>query len=168
MAEKNKLQTAQTENQQEQIEVRILDGYVEWFDGTEWRRTESVEMLQEKDPYYIAKEAFEAFEESYQEELEQENQIALEEASFVMMKEPLVGVEKSTAKETTTNKKTNAETSAPAQEQTGDSSGYTPDYTPSTPSTPAQPETPVQPETPAAPDAGTGDGEDIGWSEDYL
>ena len=86
MAEENKLQTAQTENQQEQIEVRILDGYVEWFDGTEWRRTESVEMLQEKDPYYIAKEAFEAFEESYQEELEQENQIALEEASFVMMK----------------------------------------------------------------------------------
>ena len=168
MAEENKLQTAQTENQQEQIEVRILDGYVEWFDGAEWRRTESVEILQEKDPYYIAKEAFEAFEESYQEELEQENQIALEEASFVMMKEPLVGVEKSTAKETTTNKKTNTGTSAPAQEQTGDSSGYTPDYTPSTPSIPAQPETPVQPETPAAPDAGTGDGEDIGWSEDYL
>ena len=67
MAEENKLQTAQTENQQEQIEVRILDGYVEWFDGAEWRRTESVEMLQERDPYYIAKEAFEAFEESYQE-----------------------------------------------------------------------------------------------------
>lgn len=192
-------QPTQEEQLFSQIEVRILDGYVEWFDGTEWNRTEKVETLKEKDPYVMAQQAFEAFEERYQAELEQKNQLAAEKADAAAAG-PLVGVE------TKDEKKPDVKTEKPAKEQSGttespSTSGGGSTSAPSTPSTPqqpatpstpqvpetpvqpetptepetpvqpetpSQPETPVQPETPAEPDAGTGDGEDVEWSDDYL
>lgn len=187
-----------------EVDVRINDGYVEWFDGSKWNREESVEELQAQDPYYLAQTALTEFEESYRAELESENQAAMEEAN-VVMQEPLVGSEKKTSSSSsgTTSKKEDTSSGNDTQTQTSEttttttpaqtvtpSTSTTPSQstntsqstsstpaetqqpsTPSTPETPTQPETPstpTVPETPAEPDAGTGDGEDIGWSDDYL
>lgn len=170
---------------EEQIRIRVNNGYVEWSDGTVWNRGEAVEVLRERDPYYIAEQAFKAFEENYRTELDSENQTTIE-AELAEKHEIHVGVEKKTTTSTgTTN------TGGSSSTVTSDTTVWEPTDTyippaepvvPADPVAPPQPETPVtppletpvvpespaEPSTPETPDAGTGDGEDIGWSDDYL
>ena len=174
------------ENQSEEMNIRVNNGYVEWWDGENWNRNESVEVLKEQDPYYIAEQELIAFEESYRAELETQNDAIIGEA-LEERKVPLVGVEKVVASSTATTSSTTSgnvtEETVATPEVVSPTPGYvapptttvtptvpvtpTPPVETPQPSTPAEPSVPVVPETPVTPPA-TGDGEDIGWSDDYL
>lgn len=143
------------DKQKEELSIRVNNGYVEWWDGKVWNKGEAVEILTEQDPYFIAEQELKAFEEEYRNELDSENQIALDEEKEVGQ-ELNVGVEKTTSS-------SSAGASSSTTPAVGGYIPYVPvPSAPTTPTTP-QPEIPVAPSTPS-----TGDGEDIGWSDDYL
>lgn len=171
--DKGEEQVVVIENEVSNITVRIREGYVEWYDGTTWNRAQSVGELQEEDSYYIAQQGLEEFEADYLIKVEDSNALSTEGDSMIMS-EPLVGAEKRPASETTTQTVTQP-TDNGGQEQVAattvpnQSAGTSQGGAAATPSTPATSETPVTPTTPDTPtDSGTGDGEDIGWSDDYL
>ncbi len=178
-------QTVIVESQEEsiEIEIRIREGYVEWYDGEIWNRVKPVEELQGEDIFQLAQDDLKEFEAEYLIKLETEEDSTVTETTDVMS-EPLIG---SVPKPATTSVPDNqaavdeesvSQTTAPASSSGGSSGGgSTSTPQPSTPptetapSTPSEPEvsvpsTPTEPETPSASD--TGDGEDIGWSDDYL
>lgn len=167
------------ENENVEVMVRIREGYVEWHDGTTWNRARSVEELQTEDIYNLAQDDLESFEESYRMMLDMENE-ALIEVQNEIMSEPLVGSDKKPITTTTTSVVTGTDNTAetvvanvPGQSEGTTSSGSAgTTTTPSTPSAPANPGTTTTPSDsenttpPSTPS--TGDGEDIGWSDDYL
>ena len=192
---------AEAKMQQEEVELetafvtqlRVIDGYVEWFDGIKWNKGESVQVLANQDPYVKAAQEFALFEEEYQAILEKENQATLD-SMIGMVNEPMVGIDKSAGKDKASAAIDNTlDQEKPSQSDSNDwtsapsgPSAPTEPSTPSEPSTPAQPDSPAEPSTPAQPDppaepdppapeppaaepdAGSGDGEDIEWSDDYL
>lgn len=184
------------ENESTDVAVRIREGYVEWYDGTAWNRAQSVDALQAEDIYNLAQDDLKAFEESYQITLEAENEAAAATQNDVMS-EPLVGSDKRPVTTTTTQvpvSNGNAEqsvvanvpgqsggtTSSGSTGSSGSGSTTTPSGagTTSTPSDSGTTSTPSDSGTTSTPsDSGTsttpstpstGDGEDIGWSDDYL
>lgn len=178
--DKGEAQVVVIENEVSNITVRIREGYVEWYDGTTWNRAQTVGELQAEDSYYIAQQGLEEFEADYLIKIEDSNTLSTEGDSMIMS-EPLVGSEKRPASESTTQTVPQP-TDNGGQEQVAATTGQTPSTgssqsgtttstttTPSNPTTPSTSETPATPATPDTPtDSGTGDGEDIGWSDDYL
>ena len=180
------------ENESIEVMVRVREGYVEWHDGTTWNRAQSVAELQTEDIYNLAQDDLKSFEESYRVTLDVENE-ALMQAQNEIMNEPLVGSDKKPVT-TTTSVATGADNTAetvvanvPGQSagvassgSAGSTSTPTTSTNPGT-TTPSGTETTTPPAdsgatTPPA-DSGattppstpsTGDGEDIGWSDDYL
>lgn len=144
----------------DEIQVRIEDGQVQWYDGRLWHEVASVKEMEQEDKFYAAGESFQAFDEQLRQEkaaLRQE-QAAGEEAS----REPSAGM-KEVPKAPSRPKVT-----APQEPV-------------------ATPEPEVQPETPPASSGGSapvyqppassggggssdtgGDGENMEWSDDYL
>ena len=181
-------QTVIVESQEEsiEIEIRIREGYVEWYDGEIWNRVKPVEELQGEDIFQLAQDDLKEFEAEYLIKLETEEDSTVTETTDVMS-EPLIGSVPKPAttsvpdNQATVDEESVSQTTAPASSSGGSSGGgSTPTPQPSTPptetapSTPSEPEasepsTPTEPETPVTPSApDTGDGEDIGWSDDYL
>ena len=148
----------------EEIKVRIDDGEVQWFDGTLWHTVAAVEDLVAEDRFCKAEEAFLAFtEQLIQEKVQEQAQVSQEQDTLLQEEGPEVG-QKPTPKPTPKPpKKPEQQEPAPdAEEPVETPPPSVPAAPPSTPTGPAP--TPQ----PTPPPADTGDGEDMGWSDDYL
>lgn len=146
-----------------EVDVRIREGYVEWFDGTTWNKVESVDALQAEDSYFLAQEGLNEFESQYASNLEKNN-LALVEEESIVMGAPLVGVDNQSS--------TGAGTYTPSQSTTTNTPSTSTSTTPNTNTTEppsAEPPSTEAPSTTEAPsNTESQDGEDIGWSDDYL
>lgn len=165
------------------LKVRINDGDVQWYDGILWHTVASVEELEKEDSFVIAQANFEEFmEQLKQEKLEAQGQQEGSGGNGVDMgnEQLLIG-----AKETprsTTKPQTQPSVRQPASVQTpvsqpadnlnddsnDDSSDENSDNFFEDNSSGDNFQSNSGGEDAPADESGTGDGEDIGWSDDYL
>lgn len=161
------------------LKVRINDGDVQWYDGTLWHTAASVEELEKEDIFVIAQADFEEFmEQLKQEKLEAEGQQegSGENGMGSEDSQLLIGV-KETPKPTT-KPQTQPSVQQPAQtavtqtpvSQPGDDSGddSSDDDSSGDSSEDNSGDNSGGGDDAPADDGDTGDGEDIGWSDDYL
>lgn len=165
---------AETENTvcADNIQVRIDDGQVQWYDGIVWHTVASVEELSGEDRYYLAQEFFQSFIQELQQEKLETPSLSPQEGTF-MAKDAGISVgQKETPKPTPkpSTPKPSIEESAP-QEPAAEPIPAAPSV-PAAPANPAPsvptapPESPA-PATPAPADpSSSGDGEDIEWTPD--
>lgn len=59
---------------EQNIQIRVNDGEVEWFDGTQWHDVASVEALEKEDKFAAAMEEYELFAQQMNEEKEEQLQ----------------------------------------------------------------------------------------------
>ncbi|MCM1231881.1 MAG: hypothetical protein NC489_17315 [Ruminococcus flavefaciens] len=177
------------------IQVRVDDGLIQWYDGNVWHTVAAVEELSQEDKFYQALETFQIFSrELQQEKAETSSQIQQSGAFWdedsglsVGKKEtpkptpkpaatqPAAGG--SAAQEPTTESPAASAPNTPAASSTPSTPSTpatpsTPDTpstpaTPSTPDTPSTPATPSTPDTPSTPAPSEGDGEDMEWTPDF-
>lgn len=157
----------------ENIKVRVDDGEVQWFDGTLWHTVAAVEELVAEDRFSKAEEAFLAFAEQLrQEQAEKQAQEQAQQEQDTLLKEegPAVGEKPTPKPDPKPQKKPEATPDAEQPETVPDAEEPVetpPSVSPGTPSAPAPTPAPTPQPTPPPP-ADTGDGEDMGWSDDYL
>lgn len=172
----------------EEKNARIREGYVEYYNGMTWVKVASVEELQLQDSYELAKKNLAEFEADYLEKVEEDYQLVVQEDAN-RISAPNVGEKKEEGKSGNTNTSgnnisngasSNSGNNTPTTEAPSGGNSSSTVETPSTPpnteapsgddssSTTEAPSTPPATEAPPVTEDSGGDGEDIGWSDDYL
>lgn len=150
----------------EEIRVRIDDGEVQWFDGTLWHTVAAAEELAAQDRFYQAEEAFLAFTEQLRQEKAEEQAQARQEQESLLQEESLSVGQKPTPKPSPKpQKKPEQPESVPDVQEPVETP---PPSAPAAPPSAPAPSVPASTPQPTPPPADTGDGEDMGWSDDYL
>jgi hypothetical protein len=150
-----------------EMRVRVLNGIVEWADGTVWHEVDTVDALIAQDPYVKARQW-----ETYPAAVSDESVLSVEEIVPESASTPAATTQRATTKanNSTPTVTSGGESSATATPSSPAATPSTPADTPSTPAvTPSEPAV-TTPSTPAVetPPAAAQDGEDIGWSDDLL
>lgn len=155
-----------------QVQIRVFDSAVEWFDGTSWHTMGSVEDYIKQDPFAAVQEVNEAPGDETEGE-GTENEPEEDGGRFSSIKHGAganqntqTGGGKQTANKPNTNKPTTpttpvtpppAETPAPPPEESGGGGGGGGGGTPA-----------PEPDPEPTPDPSPGDGDDIEWTDDFL
>ena len=176
----------------ETVQIRVCDGAVQWYDGAVWETVGSLEDLSNQDMYHISKESLQALiEEISKKRLENQKEALIDP----MRQEVQVAeVPKATPKPVVSTPApvvtpvpvtpapiTGDDSADSGDDDPGDDSddegNYEPEPEPEptpepepepTPEPEPEPTPEPEPEPETTPETDTGDGEDIGWSDDYL
>ena len=181
----------------EAVQIRVCDGEVQWYDGAIWRSVGSMEELSEQDMYNVSKDSLLALvEEISKKRLEEQvgtmvdpmtGEVQVGEVpkatpkpvvvtpAPVVTQAPVVesgDTGSGSNNNASSNNNSSSDNNSGSSNDSGANSNPAPTTVPGEPTpAPAQP-TPAPSEPTQAPTQetppDTGDGEDIGWSDDYL
>ncbi|MCM1024982.1 MAG: hypothetical protein NC432_00980 [Roseburia sp.] len=146
------------------VQVRVDDGLIQWYDGTIWHTVATVEELSQEDKFNQALEAFQIFSQELQQEKAETPSQSQQTGTFWDKDGGLSVGKKETPKATPKPAAT-----PPAAEEPTAQEPAVENTAPAAPSTPAPsaPSTPSVPDTPSTPAPSEGDGEDMEWTPDF-